>query len=98
MRKSVFVLALLTASFSGATMASDTGKSKLTGAAKPTSVAGKQMNDADMDKVTAGDHRREGLTTAIYHGGTATGQYYVPSCVGTNCIYPGFGTETAPGY
>jgi hypothetical protein len=40
MRKSTLVFAILAASFSGAVMAKDTAK--------------KQMNDAEMDKVTAG--------------------------------------------
>jgi hypothetical protein len=82
MRKSAFVLALLAASFSGAAMAKD--------------VAKKQMSDAEMDKVTAG--QGFGLNTASANGGNAF-SYGLPITAGCNaqgaCVEPGYGQTTA---
>jgi opacity protein-like surface antigen len=90
MMKSVCVIATLAAAISTSAVAKDLKQDqKITGPAVTNSAT--QMNDADLDKVTAGVG--QGITTACDAGGTCS--FNGPYSAGP--VYPGYGRETAAG-
>jgi hypothetical protein len=89
MRKSIVVLAMLAAATSVA-VAKDLNQDKK---AEVPAVAAKQMTDADMDKVTAGDGF--GLSTACCASSNVLD--HLQSDLGRRGVDPGYGQITAPG-